>query len=179
MRRPMPVRAVLFAGFFVFLGVGPVRADSTAATAFPMPAHGAASIEPAKRWEWAFVSGNGRMGAMVWGQPIEETIVADHCRLFLPLGSREILPDLAKDLPEIRRTIREKGYAEANRLMLEKAKQQGYPGLQWTDPFHPGFELKIQMNRTGELDGSKDVYVDLRHASRASSGWGTGATGPA
>jgi len=41
--------------------------------------------------------------------------------------------------------------------MLEKAKEQGYPGLQWTDPFHPGFELKIQMNRTGELDGSKDV----------------------
>jgi hypothetical protein len=176
MVREMPVGAALLAGFAVFFGVGGAGADS-AGTAFPLPAHGAASIEPAKHWEWAFVSGNGRMGAMVRGQPTEETIVANHCRLFLPLGSREILPELASFLPELRRTIREKGYNEANRLMLEKAKEQGYPGLQWTDPFHPGFELKIQMNRTGELDGSKDVYVDLRHASRASSGWGTARNG--
>ena len=177
MHRHIAVGAALLALSVVWLGIARASADSAGNTAFPLPAHGAASIEPAKRWEWAFVSGNGRMGAMVFGQPIDETIVANHCRLFLPLGSREILPDLSGYLPEIRRTIREKGYAEANRLMLQKAKEQGYPGLQWTDPFHPGFELKIQMNRTGELDGSKDVYVDLRHALHATSGWGTARNG--
>jgi len=73
-----------------------------------MPAHGAAGIAPAGRWEYAFVSGNGRMGAMVFGDPHDETIVANHARLFLPVGSREILPDLAKYVPELRTIIREK-----------------------------------------------------------------------
>ena len=91
--------------------------------------YGAVSIQPAQRWEWAMVSGNGRMGATVLGQPHDDTIIANHCRLFLPLGSREILPDLAQYLTEIRRTIKEKGYGEANRFMLEKAKEQGFPGL--------------------------------------------------
>ncbi len=177
MRRNMPFQAVWLALFLAVFQSAGANAEAPAVTAFPFPAHGAASSEPAKRWEWAFVSGNGRMGALVWGQPLEETIVANHCRLFLPLGSREILPDLAKVLPEIRQTIREKGYAEANRLMLEKAKEQGYPGLQWTDPFHPGFELKIKMHRAGELTGAQDVYVDLRHALHSTSGWGTARNG--
>lgn len=43
-----------------------------------IPKRGAASVQPAKRWEEAFVSGNGRMGAMVFGQPARETIVANH-----------------------------------------------------------------------------------------------------
>lgn len=60
-----------------------------------VPEHGSAGIRPADNWEFAFVSGNGRMGAMVFGQPIEETIFVNHCRLFLPINTREILPDLA------------------------------------------------------------------------------------
>ncbi|MEI6392852.1 MAG: glycoside hydrolase N-terminal domain-containing protein [Verrucomicrobiota bacterium] len=36
------------------------------------------------RWEDAFVTGNGRMGAMLFGNPTNETLVANHCRLFLP-----------------------------------------------------------------------------------------------
>jgi len=55
-----------------------------------LPERGAATHAPAKRWEEAFVSGNGRMGAMLFGDPENETFVANHCRLFLPLGSREI-----------------------------------------------------------------------------------------
>jgi len=116
-----------------------------------IPKRGAASVQPAKRWEEAFVSGNGRMGAMVFGQPARETIVANHCRLFLPLGSREVVPDMAPYLPEIRRIIREKGYGPAYKFMLEKAKEQGFPGLIRTDPFHPGFELKIAMRPAGPM----------------------------
>ena len=114
-----------------------------------MPRRGVASTEAAKRWEFALVSGNGRMGAMVFGHPARETIVANHCRLFLPLGSREILPDLARHVPELRRIIREKGYGEAMTFFLAKAQEQGFPGLIWTDPFHPGFELKLRMSPAG------------------------------
>lgn len=115
-----------------------------------MPTHGTASVKPADRWEFAFVSGNGVMGAMAFGVPHDETIVANHARLFLPLGTREVLPDMAGYLSQLRRVIREKGYGDPRRsssspamaFYLGKAKKQGYPGLRWTDPFHPGFFLK-------------------------------------
>ena len=57
------------------------------ASAGVAPKRGAASLRPARRWEEALVTGNGRMGAMVHGHPLAERIVANHCRLFLPLGS--------------------------------------------------------------------------------------------
>jgi hypothetical protein len=120
-----------------------------------VPERGAASTRPAKRWESAMVTGNGRMGAMVYGQPARETMVANHCRLFLPLGSREIVPDLAKRVPELRRIIRNKGYGAAMDFFLGEAKKQGFPGIIWTDPFHPGFELKLRH----EFEGDASDYV--------------------
>jgi hypothetical protein len=116
-----------------------------------IPERGVASTEPAKRWEFALVSGNGRLGAMVFGHPTKETIIANHCRLFLPLGSREIVPDLAKHVPELRKIIREQGYGKAMDFFLGKAREQGFPGLIWTDPFHPGFFLTIRMPHEGEI----------------------------
>ncbi|MEK7474665.1 MAG: glycoside hydrolase N-terminal domain-containing protein [Candidatus Coatesbacteria bacterium] len=108
------------------------------------PKHGTVSTTPATAWEHAFVSGNGRMGAMVFGDPANELIIANHSRLFLPLGTREIIPDLAKVLPETRNLIRDEGYEAALDSMIAKAREQGFPGLSWTDPFHPGFELSIR-----------------------------------
>ena len=116
-----------------------------------IPERGVASAEPAKRWEFALVSGNGRMGAMVFGHPTRDTIIANHCRLFLPLGSREIVPDLAKHVPELRRIIRQQGYGKAMDFFLGKAREQGFPGLIWTDPFHPGFFLTVRMPHDGEV----------------------------
>jgi len=81
------------------------------------PERGAVSIQPAKRWEDALVTGNGRMGAMLYGQPLEETVVGNHGRLFLPLGSREIVPELGRYLPEVRRLIKAQGYTAAHRFM--------------------------------------------------------------
>ena len=114
-----------------------------------VPARGATSIQPADNWEFAFVSGNGRMGAMVFGDPANETIVANHCRLFLPLGSRETLPDMAPHLPELRRIIREEGYDAAAGFFLAKAQEQGFPGLMWTDSFHHAFEMMIRQSFEG------------------------------
>ena len=115
------------------------------------PEHGSFSRTPAKRWEDGFVTGNGRMGALIFGDPTDETLVACHCRLFLPLGNREIVPDLAKEVPELRQIIREKGYNEAMRFFLGKAKAQGYPGLIPTDPFHPGLFIKIRQPAAGAV----------------------------
>ena len=115
------------------------------------PARGVLSTVPAKHWEDAFVTGNGRHAALIFGDPTSETVVANHCRLFLPLGNREIVPDLAAYVPELRRIIREKGYGEAMRFLLGKAKEQGYPGLIPTDPFHPGLFINILQPADGPI----------------------------
>jgi alpha-L-fucosidase 2 len=126
---------------------------SVAVTA--LPERGSVSRLPARRWEDAFVSGNGRLGAMLFGAPNDEVLVANHCRLFLPLGNREIVPDLAAHVPELRRIIREKNYDEAMKFFLGKAEGQGYPGLIPTDPYHPGFFINIRQ----PADGPVTEYV--------------------
>ena len=117
-----------------------------------VPAHGSRSRLPAWRWEDAFVTGNGRLGAMIFGNTAEDTVVANHCRLFLPLGNREIVPDLAAYVPELRRIIRGKGYEDAMRFFLDKAKEQGYPGIIPTDPYHPGLFIKILQPANGPIE---------------------------
>jgi len=121
------------------------------ANAAGIPERGVRSVTPAGRWQDAFVTGNGRMGAMLFGQPTSETLVANHCRLFLPLGNREIVPDLAQYVPQLRQIIREQGYNAAMSFFLGKAKEQGYPGLTWTDKFHPGLFINIRQPADGPI----------------------------
>ena len=133
--------------------------------------HGVRSVTPGKRWEDAFVTGNGRMGAMLFGAPNNETFVANHCRLFLPLGNREIVPDLAQHVPELRRIIRDKGYGDAMKFFLGKAQEQGYPGLTWTDKFHPGLFVTIRQ----PAEGAVRDYERTENFATAKS-WSGGAT---
>lgn len=116
-----------------------------------IPRHGSYEIIPGEKWEDAFVSGNGRMGAMLYGKPGQETLVVNHCRLFLPLGSREIVPDLASHLSELRNIYREKGPGKAQQFIVGKAKEQGFPGIIHTDPFHPGFFIHIGQANVGTI----------------------------
>ncbi len=116
-----------------------------------LPEKGAASRVSAKRWEGAFVTGNGRMGAMLFGNPENETLIANHCRLFLPLGSYEKVPNLAMQLPELRRVIREEGTTAAMTFLMGKAAEQGFPGIIPTDPFHPGLFVHIRQPSEGDV----------------------------
>ena len=117
-----------------------------------MPRHGTVSIKPARKWEDALAAGNGIMGALLFGDPRHETLIANHCKLWLPLGSREILPDMGNVLPEMRRIIGEKGYGAGQNFFLETARKQGWGGqLVWTDKFHPGFFLNIDEPEDGPI----------------------------
>jgi len=81
----------------------------------PIPARGVASSAPASRWDYGFLTGNGRIGAIVYGNPTRETIVLNHERLYLPHPRPEIC-DLGKFFPEVRRIIREKGCGARSNL---------------------------------------------------------------
>src|SRR4051794_35674415 len=104
----------------------PESSPASAAPAPPpalIPDHGAASTSFAPAWTGAFITGNGTLGAMVMGggvsgatnqpKPQEDPLFLSHAHLFLPTGSRQVVPDLSKSLDDVRQTIRTRGYGPA------------------------------------------------------------------
>src|SRR5439155_19373016 len=123
-----------------------------------VPAHGAASTTYATSWTEAFVTGNGTLGAMVVGagsgaatapRPQEDTLYFSHSGLFLPMGTREVVPNLADSLADLRQTIRTRGYGPAVMNAYATAQRQQFPGLTYPDPFVPACELKVKQAATG------------------------------
>ena len=105
---------------------------------------GMRSSEPALRWQDALISGNGSMGILVYGDPENEKIIFNHEFCYEPLGTEDVEPpDMAKYLPKISRLFKEGKYREVHDYSYAMAKKEGYPGLLWTDPYHPAFQMKI------------------------------------
>ena len=121
------------------------------AGADPAPQRGFVSARPAATWEHALVSGNGKYGAMVMGQPLDETIILNHARLFMPLN-RPLPPvDTASHLPEIRRMFSEGQYQQAADYVVALATKANYGAKRWTDPFIPAFDLRVRTPAEGEV----------------------------
>ena len=126
----------------MFIAVNPLFAESSVFI-------GATTSRPANVWTEAMLTGNGNMGIMMFGNPYNETIVLNHCKLYLPVGSREIVHDLAGSMPEFKKAGLEAGAngpAVVHKMMLEKTKQR----IIGTDSFHPAFFLKLSMTQQSE-----------------------------
>jgi hypothetical protein len=109
-----------------------------------IPRHGTVSTEAATRWQDSLVVGNGIMGALLAGDPEKETLILTHAKMWLPLGSREILPTYNNTLAEMRRRIKTNGYQSAQSWFLDEIKKGGWGGnIVWTDPIHPAAYLSI------------------------------------
>lgn len=128
--------------------------------AFPQPSktisypeRGFVSLKAATHWEQALVSGNGKYGALVFGQPLDETIVLNHARLFMPVN--EPLPPVntGAHLEEIRRMIADGQYKRATEYVVEISKTEGYGEKRWTDPYIPAFNIRAIMQPHGEVTG--------------------------
>lgn len=74
--------------------------------------------EPAKIWEEAMPLGNGRIGAMVFGQPGDERIQVNEESIWYGGPVNRINPDLKTYLPQIRELIFNGKISEAEQLML-------------------------------------------------------------
>src|SRR5690349_20231706 len=72
---------------------------------------------PARQWVEALPIGNGRLGAMIFGQPAKERLQLNDITIWSggpdPNADRK---DAYKNLPELRRLIREGKYAEAEKF---------------------------------------------------------------
>ncbi len=73
--------------------------------------------QPATKWEQALPIGNGRLGAMIYGQPQRERLQLNDVTILSggpqPDADRQ---EAYKNLPELRRLIREGKYAEAEKF---------------------------------------------------------------
>ncbi len=71
---------------------------------------------PAKAWLEALPIGNGRIGGMVFGDPLHERIQLNHIELWSGRPSEDDRPESRAALPDVRRLLFDGQYAEANRL---------------------------------------------------------------
>lgn len=110
---------------------------------YDLPLRGVWNQTPASKWEEAYLGGNGSQGVLQFGDPTHETIIGNHCRLYLPQGDSQQLPEMATDLPEVREIIRTEGYQAGLKFYYQQAQEKGYQGLTMSDPYHPGFHLHI------------------------------------
>jgi alpha-L-fucosidase 2 len=126
------------------------------------PAVGIHDTEPARRWEDAFLSGNGEYGIMVLGDPVHERIVHNHHRFVLPNESRTMQPPaLASRLEAVRDLLLAGRQVEAQRAFSDGR------ALAWTQPFHPGHVLHID---TVSPEGTPGGVHDYRRRTRFTTG---------
>jgi alpha-L-fucosidase 2 len=76
--------------------------------------------KPASNWNEALPLGNGRLGAMVYGDPINEEIQLNENTLYSGSPNRNDNPNAKEALPLIRKLIFEGKYKEAQDLANEK-----------------------------------------------------------
>jgi alpha-L-fucosidase 2 len=76
--------------------------------------------KPAKQWVEALPVGNGRLGAMVFGDPSNEVIQLNENTLWAGSPNRNDNPDAKAALPEVRKLIFDGKYKEAQDLVNAK-----------------------------------------------------------
>jgi alpha-L-fucosidase 2 len=108
---------------------------------FKVPKRGFVSWQPAQSWEHGLLSGNGTMGAVVIGQPHEETIILSESHLFLPINAPQKPINQASRLAGIRKLLLAGKNEEAAKIPVEQREKEGYKIGE--DPFIPAFQLKI------------------------------------
>ncbi|KOV83349.1 alpha-L-fucosidase [Streptomyces sp. NRRL WC-3618] len=102
------------------------------------PVHGTWEPRPAARWEDGYLSGNGRHGALVLGDPDGDRVVVTHHTLVRPNGSEHARPPrLADRVPALQERLLA-GDATAAESFTDGRD------MQWVQPFHPAFQVRLR-----------------------------------
>lgn len=136
--------------------------------------------QPAKQWVEALPIGNGRLGAMVFGNPSEEKVQLNENTVWAGQPNRNDNPDAKEALPKVRKLIFEGKYKEAQDLANQKIisrNSHGMPyqtvgNLELSFPGHENFinyyrELNIETAVTSahyDVDGvtyKREVFASF------------------
>lgn len=101
---------------------------------------GMTMVTPAAQWREALPSGNGRVGALVYGSVNEERVLFNHNELWYG-GRVAELPDMSEDLEVVRRLMLEGDYVDANSHYSKKMKEMGFKGT--NARYHPALDMLV------------------------------------
>ncbi|MBM7818732.1 hypothetical protein JOE63_001209 [Cellulosimicrobium cellulans] len=132
--------ASAYAAGAVLLANGALAPRAAVALAGPdaLPERGLFDATPGHAWTDAFLSGNGEVGAMVYGTPDAERVVLNHHRFVLPNGTRDLPPP---DLSARFASVQDKALAGDYRGATEEFTAGWH--LRWTQSYHPGYALRL------------------------------------
>ena len=120
------------------LAVFPRGAAAAVPPQVTLPQRGIYDTTIATNWTDGFLTGNGEYGSVLYGAPTQERVVLNHHRFVLPNGTRGMTPPvLSTRLSGVRDKALAGDYWGASTDFTA-----GW-GLQWTQTFHPGYELRI------------------------------------
>uniref|UniRef100_UPI000A3D405F glycosyl hydrolase family 95 catalytic domain-containing protein n=1 Tax=Streptomyces bobili TaxID=67280 RepID=UPI000A3D405F len=131
----------------------------------PGPVDGTWEPRPAARWEDGFLSGNGRHGALVFGDPNDDRVIVTHHTLVRPNGAEHAEPpQLAAELPALQDRLL------AGDLTAAEEFTDGRP-LQWVQPFHPAFQIRLRRPDADAREYRRSVDFATGEVTAATADW--------
>jgi alpha-L-fucosidase 2 len=118
--------------------------------------------QPAAKWEEALAVGNGRLGAMVFGNLTRERLQLNEDTLWAGGPYDPVNPEAQAALPEVRQLVFDKKYADAAKLI--RAKVMSKPLSQM--PYQTVGDLLLNLPETDSVSGyRRDLNLDTAVAS--------------
>ncbi|MDQ8183319.1 glycoside hydrolase N-terminal domain-containing protein [Pelagicoccus sp. SDUM812005] len=100
-------------------------------------------VTPAAQWREGLPSGNGEVGALVYGSIAKERILFNHNKLWYG-GKTADIPDMSEELAVVRRYMLEGDYLKANSHYRETLREKGFEARNAV--YHPAFDLLLSMD---------------------------------
>ena len=151
----MKLRLIYFAlALMLILQVSCMKSDKST-DIFAHPERGFISSQPAENWQHGLLTGNGTTGALVMGNPHNETITLSHESLYLPYEKTEEYMEMASHLEEIQDLCLAGKFVEATEMVPKLREEQSYFDIR--DPFIAAFNLHIQQPEDSTIRYQRSV----------------------
>ncbi len=118
--------------------------------------------KPAQVWTEALPLGNGRLGAMVYGNPATEQIQLNEATIWAGRPNNNANPDALEYIPKVRELVFEGKYLEAQTIATQKVMSQTNSGM----PYQPFGDLRISFpGHARYTDYYRDLNLDSARAT--------------
>ena len=124
---------LVFLSFFAVLQVSAKAVNDS-------PINGLTMVTPAEQWREALPSGNGTVGALVYGSIFKERVLFNHNELWYG-GNIDEIPDMSAEFEVVKQLMRDGKYLEANGHYKKVLTEKGFKGK--NARYHPAFDMLL------------------------------------